>query len=194
MSKESIIAPRALHQLLSAKPTNAVAAGECDTLLVDVREPAEYHAEKIENAHNVPLSQLNKEKLESLNPEQKKIIFYCQSGRRSAMACKKVKDLNTTSDVCDLTGGISAWKAEQLPVMSSPQKLLPLDRQVQLLIGSLILLGVILGYFLHPSLLLLSAMMGAGLINAGLTGWCGLARLIARLPWNQKIPTTNCCS
>jgi rhodanese-related sulfurtransferase len=179
---------------LSAESADTAMAKKNDTLLVDVREPAEYHAEKIEHAHNVPLSQLSKEKLESLNPEQKKLIFYCQSGRRSAVACKKIKDLNGTDDIGELTGGISAWKAAQLPVMSSPRKILPLDRQVQLILGIFILLGVILGYFLHPGLLLLPAVMGAGLINAGLTGWCGLARLVARLPWNQKIPVTTCCN
>ncbi len=75
------------------------------------------------------------------------------------------------------TGGLCRPKFRQV--------FLPLDRQMQLTIGVGVLTGVILGYTLDPRFLLLSAVFGAGLMNAGITGWCGLAILMAKMPWNQ---------
>ncbi|MCI1294357.1 MAG: DUF2892 domain-containing protein, partial [Acetobacter sp.] len=61
----------------------------------------------------------------------------------------------------------------------------PLDRQVQLIIGLLVLTGSLLGFFVSPWYFLLTGFFGAGLTVAGLTGFCGLARVVAHAPWNR---------
>jgi len=66
---------------------------------------------------------------------------------------------------------------------------LSLERQVQIAIGSLLVLKVFLGFSVHELFFALTAMIGIGLIVAGTTRWCGMARLIAHLPWNRN---TNC--
>jgi rhodanese-related sulfurtransferase len=86
-----------------------------------------------------------------------------------------------------LEGGIDGWKAAGLSVVEDKSQPLPLMRQVQIAAGSLILLGVILGYAISSAFFLISGFVGAGLILAGVTGFCGMARLLDRMPWNQRI-------
>ncbi|MGK0740232.1 rhodanese family protein, partial [Yokenella regensburgei] len=84
-----------------------------------------------------------------------------------------------------LEGGIDAWKQAGLPVIKDASQPLPLMRQVQIAAGVLILCGVLLGYTLSSAFFLLSAFVGAGLTLAGVTGFCGMARLLAVMPWNR---------
>ena len=60
-----------------------------------------------------------------------------------------------------------------------------LERQVRIAAGFLALLGALLGFFVHPNYFGLYAFVGAGLMFAGITDTCGMAMLIARMPWNQ---------
>jgi len=85
-----------------------------------------------------------------------------------------------------MAGGIQAWKAAGLPVTEDKSQPLPLMRQVQIAAGGLILLGVVLGYGFSSGFFLLSALVGAGLTFAGITGFCGMARLLAVMPWNRR--------
>jgi predicted branched-subunit amino acid permease len=59
-------------------------------------------------------------------------------------------------------------------------------RQVQIGAGSLVLIGIILGTLVAPGFYALSAFVGAGLVFAGTTGFCGMAHLLARMPWNRR--------
>src|SRR3546814_8784676 len=76
-----------------------------------------------------------------------------------------------------LEGGIDAWRRAGLEVAADRRQPLELMRQVQLAAGGLVLLGVALGFLVGPGLFALSAFVGAGLMLAGATGWCGMARL-----------------
>ena len=60
-----------------------------------------------------------------------------------------------------------------------------LMRQVQITAGALVLAGVLLGAYVAPGWYGLSAFFGAGLVFAGVTGWCGMAKLLAVMPWNR---------
>ncbi len=62
---------------------------------------------------------------------------------------------------------------------------LPLMRQVQIAAGSLVLLGLILSQTVAPAWIFHTWFVGAGLVFAGVSGFCGLARLLAVLPWNR---------
>lgn len=150
--------------------------------LIDVREPAEHRAERINNAYLIPLADITYTKLPST---ARPVVFHCGSGRRSEEACKKLLAEHPNLEVYFLEGGIKAWKNAGFPVQSSGQKIIPLDRQTLLAAGSLVLLGVIFGMLVHPAFYALSAFVGAGLMVAGLTGWCGMTKLLAKMPWNQ---------
>jgi|GEM_PF-4139801 len=58
-------------------------------------------------------------------------------------------------------------------------------RQVQIAAGSLVLLGVILSLVLGQWWIAMSAFVGAGLTFAGISGRCGMAKLLGMMPWNQ---------
>jgi hypothetical protein len=94
--------------------------------------------------------------------------------------------------VANLRGGIDAWKAQGLPtVVDTMRPRMSVMQQTQLVIGIGVLVGTALGAAVHPWLLAIPAMMGAGLIVAGATGTCGLAVVIGKMPWNKG---TNCGS
>lgn len=155
-----------------------------EVVLIDVREPVEYEAEFIEGSQNLPLSQLKLEQISIL--EDQKLVLHCQSGGRSMMACKQLKDEGFVFEAWNLEGGIVAWKEAELPVKSSNKKILLLDRQVQIVIGLIVLVGTLLGLWINSTWFALPIIIAIGLINAGLTGWCGLAKLLAKMPWNTK--------
>lgn len=153
-------------------------------LLIDVREPSEYREENIPNAVNIPLASINDQSIAALGVG-KKLVFQCQGGKRSQEACRRIHALE--GSVASLDGGIEGWKRAGFSTIGAkPAAALPLMRQVQMTIGICILIGIFLAIFLSPVFLIIPAFMGLGLIMAGLTGWCGLARLMALLPWNRQ--------
>jgi rhodanese-related sulfurtransferase len=163
-----------------------------EAVLVDVREHAEYEAEHIQGAILLPLGKVSKATLPQV--AGKKLVFQCKAGKRGGMACEKLLAEMPDLEIYNLEGGITAWTQAGYSAKTSGKFFLPLDRQVQLTIGSGVLAGVVLGYIVHPGFLLLSGFFGLGLINAGLTGWCGLAILMAKMPWNKGsgAPTNFC--
>lgn len=167
-----------------------MASGEA--VVIDVREPAEHAAEKIDGTTLVPLGSFCKSALPEVSG--RKLVIHCRSGKRSANACEKLLAENPDMEVYNLDGGIMAWSELGNSVESSGSFFLPLDRQVQLTIGAMLLLGSVLGYFLGTLFFILTGLIGIGLMIAGLTGFCGLATFIARMPWNQKIGKTTSCS
>lgn len=89
-----------------------------------------------------------------------------------------------------MSGGIEAWKQASLPVVVNTRVArISVMRQVQLIIGSFVLIGSALAYFVHPAFVGVAAFFGAGLVLAGATGTCGLALLVERMPWNRAART-----
>lgn len=163
-----------------------------EAVLVDVREPAEYAAENIPGATLIPIGGMTKQALPDISG--KKLVIHCRSGKRGGMACEKLLAEDPNLDVYNLEGGISAWSAAGNAVKTSGTFFLPLDRQVQLTIGMGVLLGSVLGYAVNPAFFIIPAFFGLGLTFAGLSGTCGLALLLAKMPWNQnaKAPVSFC--
>ncbi len=155
-----------------------------EAVLLDVREPDEFARGHIPRATSVPLSQV-KEAIPTLaTTADTKLVFQCQKGGRSGQACM----LAGERLVYNLEGGISAWEAAGLPIASNLRPTatrLPLMRQVQITVGALILLGIMLGFYGIPAGFMLAGFFGAGLLFAGISGWCGMALLLARMPWNR---------
>lgn len=163
-----------------------------EAVLIDVREPAEHKATRIQSAQSRPLSRICRETLPPCG--EKKLVLHCQSGKRSAVACEKILSEHPKLEIYQLEGGIAAWQNAGFPVKSSGSLFLPLDRQVQLVIGLGVLSGSVLGYYLDPLFFLLSGFFGAGLTFAALTGVCGLATLLSRMSWNQRVSNHGCDS
>jgi rhodanese-related sulfurtransferase len=154
------------------------------TVLIDVREPFEHAAERIEGAVPVPLGSLDPETIRNQYPG-KRFIFHCAGGKRSAKACQRFGEGQSEATE-HLAGGIEAWKQAGLSTVK-PSKAgpIPVMRQVQITSGSLVVIGLLLGYFVSQPFYLLSAFIGCGLVFAGVSGWCGMAKLLAKMPWNK---------
>ena len=151
-------------------------------VLLDVREFAEHEAQKIAGSVLKPLSSIS---VQHVPKTERKVILYCQSGLRSKNAGDKLLGEDSTLELYSIDGGIDAWQQAGFPLQRSGKKILPLDRQVQLTIGVAVLIFSLLGYFVQPPFIFGAAFFGAGLLNAGLTGWCGLGKAMARMPWNR---------
>ena len=114
----------------------------------------------------------------------KKLVVVCASGRRSSMACERLAADRV--EAYSIAGGLSGWEAAGGTIAKGARSVLPIERQVLAIAGGLVLLGVLLAGAVHPGFLALAAFVGAGLMVAGLTGFCGMALLLARAPWNQR--------
>jgi rhodanese-related sulfurtransferase len=152
-------------------------------MLVDVREPAEYAGERIAGAISHPLSRFDPQRLSV--PAGQVVVVYCQSGRRSQQAAQRSLAAGW-SQVVQLAGGLTAWKQAGYPVVRDPKAPISLFRQVQIVAGSLVLVGTVLGATVSPWFLLLSGFVGAGLVFAGVTNTCALGMLLAQLPYNRR--------
>jgi rhodanese-related sulfurtransferase len=168
-----------------------LASGRC--VLVDVREGDEHARERIAGATLAALSRFDPGALK-VSPGQT-LVLHCKSGRRSADAASRCAVLAASGvRVLSMTGGIEAWKAEGLPVVATAGVTGPaigVMRQTQIAIGLMVLIGLAVGWFVHPAGFLASAFMGAGLVFAGLSGTCGLALVLEKMPWNAK-PRGSC--
>ncbi len=156
---------------------------EGQALLIDIREPDEHAREHIVGARLAPLSSLQTKDI--ADGGAKVAVFHCRSGNRTQVNADKLQACGFAQTYC-LEGGIEAWKAAGLPVSSNSKAPLEIMRQVQIAAGSLILAGAGLGATAHPAFYGLAAFVGAGLLFAGATGWCGMAMLLKAMPWNKS--------
>lgn len=166
-----------------------LAQGDC--CLVDVREPVEHAEEHVVGARLIPLGEIE-QRAREITREQPLVIM-CRSGKRGGQAVAKLQSKGFTN-VRNLEGGILAWKEAGQPVASSAKKVFPLMQQVQIIIGLGVLAGVVLSLTVHPNWVFLSAFFGAGLVFAGSTGWCGMAILMSKMPWNRVSGQSSCAS
>jgi rhodanese-related sulfurtransferase len=148
--------------------------------LIDIRDPSEHAREHIPGARNVPLSALA-----ILEGMPGPILFHCRAGKRTAENAARLKDA-AGCDAYIVEGGIEAWKQAGLDVIVDRSQPIEINRQVMIAAGSIVLLGMLLGYFLAPQFYALAALIGAGLVFAGISGWCGLAMLLGLMPWNRR--------
>ena len=160
------------------------AAGDVE--VIDVRTPAEFqevHAVIV--SANRPLDSLDpNEIMRGRNGSRDQPLYViCRSGSRARTACEKFL-ADGYENVVNVEGGTAAWEAAGLPVKRG-KKAVSLERQVRIFAGSLVLLGALLAWFVHPSFVLLSGFIGAGLVFAGVTDTCGMAMALGRMPWNQ---------
>ena len=158
---------------------------------MDVREPVEHAEEHITGSRLIPLGELEKRIHEISRDEP--LVVMCRSGKRGGQAMEKLEAQGFTN-VCNLEGGIQAWKEAGHPVGRADKRVFPLMQQVQLVIGLGVLTGVTLSLLVHPTWVFLCGFFGAGLVFAGSTGWCGMAILMSKMPWNRIKGQSACAS
>ncbi len=162
-----------------------LAANAGESVLLDVRSPIEFETEHIANSVNVPLNELEA-RCEEV-PRQGQLVVICRSGKRAERGAYALLGKGFQPKV--LEGGLVAWRKAGLPVKEG-KKMLPIERQIQLIVGIGVLTGVLLGVFISPWFLVIPGFFGAGLTFAGLSGACALGLLLMKAPWNQ-LPVTN---
>ena len=187
MQTEKSINPRELQRRL--------AAGSPARLL-DVRTPGEHANAHVPGAKLIPLDELDaaafyRERGGDCTP----VYVLCQSGGRARRAIEKLERVGVQGCVL-VEGGTQAWIDAGLPVIHGESRALPLMRQMQITAGFLSAVGAVLALTVNPRYAFIPLFIGCGLLFAGLTGFCGLALLLAKMPWN-KTSTGNpasCCS
>lgn len=170
-----------LHKLSPTQVRDRLDGGQA--VLVDIREADEFARVHIKGAQLQPLSQWERAHL-TIDPADD-VIFTCRSGMRTGGACDRLA-ARVSGDAYVLDGGINAWQSAGLPVESDADAPLEIMRQVQIAAGSLVLVGVLLGFTVSTAWFSMAAFVGAGLTFAGLSGFCGMAKLLMLMPWNRQ--------
>jgi len=153
--------------------------------VLDVRTPGEFAALHAVGAVLMPLDQLDPARANrECRAADGRLYVVCQAGTRAAMAAQRLLDAGL-QDVWCVEGGTAAWQQAGLPVVRG-RGVISLERQVRIGAGSLVVLGCVLGVAVSHWGFLLSALVGAGLVFAGITDICGLGLLLARMPWNRS--------
>lgn len=168
------ISPVELQKILATQP---------DATLLDVRTPVEFAEVHVPEARSIPLDELNPGSLQLQKNEP--VYLLCRSGQRAAKAAEKFSR-EGFSQLIIVEGGTLAWIDANLPVTRGATKVISLERQVRIAAGSLVFIGVLLGWFVSRWFFLLSGFVGAGLVFAGITDFCGMGLLLAKMPWNKR--------
>ncbi|MEZ6006375.1 MAG: DUF2892 domain-containing protein [Planctomycetota bacterium] len=152
------------------------------TSVVDVRMGAEYESEHIPGSRLIPLDQIE-QRLDEVMAVPAPRLLLCRTGNRAFMA----RDTLVRHNVAGLSvveGGIEAYRRVGGDVKTGVQRM-SLERQVRIGAGLLVILGALLAWLVHPLFIAFAAMIGAGLVFAGVTDRCGMALVLAKAPWNR---------
>lgn len=171
---------------LVVTPEEARALSSRHAIVIDIRGHEEWRREHIPGARALPLDNIKPGCFseETLN-QTDTIIFHCQSGMRTEKSRDQLVASAFPARAAIIEGGLNAWKKAGYPVVTDRRQPLPLMRQVQITAGALALAGTIAGASLAAGFYIIPGVVGAGLMFAGITGWCGMAKLLAAMPWNK---------
>jgi rhodanese-related sulfurtransferase len=153
-------------------------------VLLDVRTPVEHEEMHIAGSRLMPLDKLDAAAVKTATSGADQCVLVCHSGKRAEQAFEQLRAAGC-ENLSILEGGVTHWESAGLPLERSTRRHLPLMRQVQLVIGVLALTGSILALTVNKNFAIIPAFLGAGLTMAGSTGWCGLAILLSKMPWNK---------
>ncbi len=172
------IAPVELLKILTTRP---------DAALFDVRTPMEYAEVHVPQAISIPLDGLDPQSLVQAGKVRKDepVYLLCRSGQRATKAAEKFAKAGFTQPIV-VEGGTLAWIEANLEVTRSAVKVISLERQVRIAAGAIVFAGVLLAQFVDSRFIWLSGFVGAGLVFAGITDFCGMGLLLAKMPWNRR--------
>ncbi|MBU6375130.1 MAG: rhodanese-like domain-containing protein [Bdellovibrionales bacterium] len=161
-------------------------------VIIDVRESDEFEAEHVECSIHVPLSEFQKRAPALLKTlDGRPLVLMCRSGKRAAMAAEQALAFGLSSRPAVFEGGILEWKRQGKPTVVTRQFHFPVMRQVQLIAGGLVVIGALLALRVNPAFVYLSGFVGLGFMVAGATGFCGMAEILTRMPWNKSQPRNS---
>ena len=167
-------------------PRDAKRLVDQGAILIDVREADERARVRIPGTHHLALSKLDEADLAV--QRGRPVIFHCRSGARTSSNAGRLADrVGSGCEAYVIEGGLDAWQKAGLPVAFDRRAPLELQRQVQIGAGSLAFIGTLLGLIVSPWFFAVPLFVGGGLLMAGLTGFCGMALLLMRAPWNRAV-------
>lgn len=173
-----------MSNLKAISPQRAAELVRSGAVLVDIREADEHAREKIPGAHHHALSRIDGNT--PIRDSDDVAIFHCRSGARTRGNAAKLAAATPKCETYILEGGLDAWKKAGFPVELDRRQPIDIMRQVQIAAGGLVLVGVVLGALVTPLFYTLSGVVGVGLLFAGVSGFCGMARLLGVMPWNRQ--------
>ncbi|OZY84492.1 hypothetical protein CBP51_14920 [Cellvibrio mixtus] len=169
-------------------PIDLMANKTADICILDVRTAAEVKAASLPDCLHIPLHELTAERLQSEIAAKGKngaqIFLLCQAGRRAEMAAEQLQG-KFNAELVIIEGGMNAVKQSNIPLAEQGKNVIPLERQIRIVAGLLVITGAALGTWVNPAFYGLSAFVGAGLVFAGVTDICAMGMLIAKAPWNK---------
>jgi len=166
--------------LSTISPADAKRLIDQGATLIDIRSADERAREHIPGSQHGPLAQLT-----DYAGVSAPIIFHCRSGMRTASNAERLRE-SAPCEAYMLAGGLEGWKQAGLPVSVDPSQPIEINRQVMIGAGSLVLIFVLLGATVAPAFYVLAGLIGAGLVFGGVSGWCGMAKLLEVMPWNRR--------
>jgi rhodanese-related sulfurtransferase len=129
---------------------------------------------------------------ENLNPEimsmhkDKNIVVYCNHGISSRFFARQLQAKYPEHKVMTLDGGSDALTKDagmSCALNITPAKM-TITRQICAIAGGIIVVGG-MSSLVWPAMTWLTISVGAGLCVSGLTGWCALANILLKMPWNK---------
>ena len=179
-----------MSTISAAEFAKKLAIGEARHV-VDVRTPAEFTACHVSGAKLAPLDALDPRKIaDALKAgSDAQIFLLCKGGTRAGKAAEQFRAAGI-ANTCVVEGGTDACVAANVPVERGKTGI-PLDGQVRIVIGAMIVLFWLLAH-VHPSFGYLLPLMAVALIISGVTGFCGMAILLGKAPWNQSNDDATC--
>ncbi len=154
-----------------------------DVVVLDVRSPAEFESEHIPGSFNVPLDRLSEHAAHLRDTLARPVVLVCRSGVRAQQAEQALQASGCTS-LHVLDGGVGAWEAAGRPLVRGRSRW-SMERQVRGVAGGLVLAGALGGLLVALPLGWLAAGVGGGLLFSAVTNTCGMARVLAMLPYNK---------
>ncbi len=169
-------------------PIDLLAKRAADACILDVRTAAEIKAAGLADTLHIPLHELSagrlKEEIAKSGKNGNCVYLLCQGGKRAEMAAEQLQG-QIDAELVIIEGGMNAVKQSNLEITKTARKAIPLERQIRIAAGLLVITGVALGTWVNPGFYGLSAFVGAGLTFAGITDICPMGMLIAKAPWNK---------
>ena len=172
-----------MKKITAQEAKELIESGGC-SLLVDVRTHAEFRASHLPGAQNIPLDELEQKIGDQVKDKDTTLYLMCSCGNRSGKGCEEMEQMGY-HNVISIEGGMIEMKRLGMNIVEETHPTISIERQVRITAGSLVLLGLLLGFGLHPGYFIISAFIGTGLVFAGITNTCGLGLLLARMPWNK---------
>jgi rhodanese-related sulfurtransferase len=161
---------------------------EINPNVVDVRIPREFCGVHISGAVNVPFDRVADGEI-ALMAKESTVYVVCQRGVKAREACEMLSS-NGVENIVLVEGGMEEWKKSGYEVVLGEGGV-SIERQVRIAAGSLVLIGTLLGIFIHVWFLAVPLFVGAGLTFAGITDTCAMGMLMVRMPWNKVADTPN---